>query len=242
MKTGLVFKSEKGTSITNSLLVAEKFGKEHKNVIQNIENLVAQNSAAKLFFIESQYVNRGRLYPAYLMTRDGFSLLVMGFTGSKALAFKLEFIEAFNKMEQQIKTLQIPTTFAEALRLAAEQAEDIERKNKQIEEQKPKVVFAESVMGSSNLILIRDFAKSLCVDNFKIGQNRLYSWFRENGILNSRNEPYQNYVERGYFEVITRVIGSGEATFTTNTTKITGAGQVYFAKRIRDTYKQEQTA
>ena len=242
MKSELVFKSEKGTSITNSLLVAEKFGKEHKNVIQNIENLVAQNSAAKLFFIESQYVNRGRLYPAYLMTRDGFSLLVMGFTGSKALAFKLEFIEAFNKMEQQIKTLQIPTTFAEALRLAAEQAEDIERKNKQIEEQKPKVVFAESVMGSSNLILIRDFAKSLCVDNFKIGQNRLYSWFRENGILNSRNEPYQNYVERGYFEVITRVIGSGEATFTTNTTKITGAGQVYFAKRIRDTYKQEQTA
>lgn len=242
MKTELVFKSEKGTPITDSLLVAEKFGKEHRHVLDSIRNLVAENSAAKLFFIESQYENRGKLYPMYIMSRDGFSLLVMGFTGSKALAFKIEFIEAFNKIEQQIKTLQIPTTFAEALRLAAEQAEDIERKNKQIEEQKPKVVFAESVMGSSNLILIRDFAKSLCDDDFKIGQNRLYAWFRENGILNSRNEPYQNYVERGYFEVITRVIGSGEATFTTNTTKITGAGQVYFAKRIRDTYKQEQPA
>lgn len=242
MNAQLVFKSEKGTSITNSLLVAQKFGKEHRHVLDSIRNLVAENSAAKLFFIESQYENRGKFYPMYIMTRDGFSLLVMGFTGSKALAFKLEFIEAFNKMEQQIKTLQTPRTFAEALRLAAEQAEDIERKNKQIEEQRPKVVFAESVMGSSNLILIRDFAKSLCDDNFKIGQNRLYAWFRENGILNSRNEPYQNYVERGYFEVITRVIGSGEATFTTNTTKITGAGQVYFAKRIRDTYKQEQTA
>lgn len=121
------------------------------------------------------------------------------------------------------------------------QALESEKKEQEklIAEQKPKVVFAESVMGASNLVLIRDFAKSLCNEDFKIGQNRLYAWFRENGILNSKNEPYQNYVERGYFEVITRVIGSGEATFTSNTTKITGAGQVYFAKKIRDTFKQE---
>ncbi|MGM3120158.1 Rha family transcriptional regulator, partial [Bacillus cereus group sp. BC330] len=58
----LVFKSEKGNPVTTSLLVAEKFEKEHKNILRDIQNLVAQNSAAKLLFIESQYENRGKTY------------------------------------------------------------------------------------------------------------------------------------------------------------------------------------
>lgn len=71
--------------ITNSLLVAEKFGKEHKNVLRDIDNLVAQNSAAKSYFVESVYENRGKSYPMYIMDKDGFTLLAMGFTGKKAM-------------------------------------------------------------------------------------------------------------------------------------------------------------
>ena len=90
--------------ITTSLKVAEVFGKEHKDVLESIRNLVADNSAAK-FFHETTYENRGKKYPMYEMNRDGFSLLAMGFTGEKALQWKLKFIEAFNAMENELKRI-----------------------------------------------------------------------------------------------------------------------------------------
>ena len=90
--------------ITTSLKVAEVFEKEHKNVLQSIENLVADNSAAKFFRLIT-YKNRGKEYPMYEMDRDGFSLLVMGFTGEKALQWKIKYIEAFNQMESELKRL-----------------------------------------------------------------------------------------------------------------------------------------
>ena len=90
--------------ITTSLKVAEVFEKEHKNVLKSIENLVADNSAAKYFRLTT-YKNRGKEYPMYEMDRDGFSLLVMGFTGEKALQWKIKYIEAFNQMESELKRL-----------------------------------------------------------------------------------------------------------------------------------------
>lgn len=90
--------------ITTSLKVAEVFEKEHKNVLQSIENLVADNSAAN-FFQLTTYKNRGKEYPMYEMDRNGFSLLVMGFTGEKALKWKIKYIEAFNQMESELKRL-----------------------------------------------------------------------------------------------------------------------------------------
>lgn len=90
--------------ITTSLKVAEVFEKEHKNVLKSIENLVADNSAAN-FFQLTTYKNRGKEYPMYEMDRNGFSLLVMGFTGEKALQWKIKYIEAFNQMESELKRL-----------------------------------------------------------------------------------------------------------------------------------------
>ncbi len=88
---------------TTSLKVAEKFEKQHKDVLESIRNLTADNSAAK-FFSESTYKSRGKEYPMYEMDRDGFSLLVMGFTGEKALKWKIDYINAFNSMEQILKS------------------------------------------------------------------------------------------------------------------------------------------
>ena len=89
--------------VTDSRKVAEVFEKEHKSVLRSInEILAAQNCAAK-FFYETTYDNRGKQYPMYLMNRDGFSLLVMGFTGAKAMQWKIKYIEAFNEMERQLK-------------------------------------------------------------------------------------------------------------------------------------------
>lgn len=101
-----------GVLVADSLEVADRFGKAHKNVIQAIENLknglsaTAEISALENYFIEDAYPDNrnGRRRKKYLLTRDGFSLLVMGFTGPAALHWKLLYIEAFNKMEERIKT------------------------------------------------------------------------------------------------------------------------------------------
>lgn len=95
--------------VTDSRSVAEHFEKQHKNVIQTIENLKAENSALRKMFCETTYKVEGnnKSYKMYLMNRDGFSLLVMGFTGAKALEWKLKYIEAFNAMEKAIKTPQL---------------------------------------------------------------------------------------------------------------------------------------
>ena len=92
-----------GQAVVSTLEVAERFGKQHKHVLESIRNLAAENSAAKSMFYETTFENRGKEYPMYLMNRDGFSLLAMGFTGKEALAWKIKYIEAFNKMEETIR-------------------------------------------------------------------------------------------------------------------------------------------
>lgn len=90
--------------VTTSLKVAEVFEKEHKSVLEAIRNLTAEKSATK-FFTEKTYKSRGKEYPMYEMDRDGFSLLVMGFNGEKALKWKLDYINAFNAMEEELKRI-----------------------------------------------------------------------------------------------------------------------------------------
>lgn len=104
MLVEIIGKRNEERLITTSLKVAEKFEKQHKDVLENIRNLVAENSAAK-FFNETTYKNRGKEYPMFEMDRDGFSLLVMGFTGEKALKWKIEYINAFNAMENELKRI-----------------------------------------------------------------------------------------------------------------------------------------
>lgn len=98
----------KNQLVTDSRQVAEHFGKQHKHVIEAVENIKAENSALTQMFYETSYTaGTGKHYKMYLMNRDGFSLLVMGFTGKAALKWKLKFLEAFNAMEKAIKTPQI---------------------------------------------------------------------------------------------------------------------------------------
>lgn len=93
-----------GQLLVSSREIATNFEKQHKHVIEKIENTRAENSAIQEMFIESTYIaSNGKTNKEFLITRDGFSLLVMGFTGSKAMNWKLRYIETFNKMEQQLK-------------------------------------------------------------------------------------------------------------------------------------------
>lgn len=104
--------SYNGVLVADSLEVADRFGKRHADVLRTIDGLITEvatqncvtNAEPESYFIPSEYQNRGKNYKKYLLTRDGFSLLVMGFTGPAALHWKLLYIEAFNKMEQALRS------------------------------------------------------------------------------------------------------------------------------------------
>lgn len=99
----LITHDEDGQLLTNSLMVAKYFGKKHKNILRDIEYLrgtIPDAAFSWLNFEPRNYLDsRGKVQPMYLLTKDGFSFLTMGFTGKKALQWKLNFINAFNKME-----------------------------------------------------------------------------------------------------------------------------------------------
>lgn len=100
----IILSTQNGEPVVSSREVAERFGKNHKDVLRAIENLAAQNCATKSMFYETTFENRGKQYPMYLMNRDGFSLLTFGFTGDEALDWKIKYIQAFNEMEKQLTT------------------------------------------------------------------------------------------------------------------------------------------
>lgn len=120
--------------VVSSLQVAENFGKQHKHVLEAIEKITAENSAVTEMFYETTYkTGTGKNYKMYLMTRDGFSLLVMGFTGKDALDWKIKYIQAFNAMERQIKD-GLPSTPEEKLDLLVEVAHNQKAKVERIDE------------------------------------------------------------------------------------------------------------
>lgn len=88
---------------TTSVLVADRFGKEHKDVLKAIRGLECSPEFSRRNFAPSNYSLRGKDYPMYIMTKDGFTFLVMGFIGLSAAKFKEDYIEQFNKMETAIR-------------------------------------------------------------------------------------------------------------------------------------------
>ena len=93
-----------GQIVVSSRNIAEHFEKRHADVLAGIENIKTENSAVTPMFCETTYTaGTGKAYKEYLMNRDGFSLLVMGFTGKKALDWKIKYIQAFNAMEEELR-------------------------------------------------------------------------------------------------------------------------------------------
>ncbi|MBP3930738.1 MAG: ORF6C domain-containing protein [Peptostreptococcaceae bacterium] len=114
----IVIKKIDGELVVTSRQIAEDFDKRHADVIEKIEELIKTENSVMTMFIETSYkAGTGKSYKEYLITRDGFSLLVMGFTGLKALQWKLKYIEAFNKMEHALKEPQKQLTPIEMMEL-----------------------------------------------------------------------------------------------------------------------------
>lgn len=122
---------------------------------------------------------------------------------------------------------------ARALMLAKD---TMDRQKREIEELRPKALFADAVAASDGTCLVGELAKMLTQSGFQIGQNRLFALLREEGYLgksgSNRNVPIQRYVEQGLFRIKETAITHSDGHVTlTRTTKVTGKGQAYFVAR-----------
>lgn len=202
-------------AVTSSLQVAKTFNKNHRDVLRAVDDLkegVAQNWAD--LFYEDTYTHpqNKQQYRIIYMNRDGFTLLAMGFTGKKAMKFKLKYIEAFNKMESHIKTggFKVPSTMAEALRLAADQQE-------QIEAMKPKVNYFDQIMASKSLMITTTIAKDygMSAKAFNDLLKKLKIQYKLGGIW----YLYSEYQDNGWVSSSTRMIDGKPRTLTKWTQK-----------------------
>lgn len=172
----------------------------------------------------------GGTQSATVVSEPGLYSLILGSRKPEAKVFKRWVTHDLLPTLRRTGEYQfsVPQTFADALRLAADQAETIEQQAAIIEIQRPAVEFHEAVQSTSDAISVRNMAKVLGT-----GQNRLFDWMRENRILMSDNRPYQQYLDQGYFRVVESMWkDSADEPHVSFKTLITGKGQAYLAKRF----------
>lgn len=179
-------------------------------------------------------------YPTWI-NESGLYALIFGSKLESAKRFKhwvtSEVLPAIRKhgVYAVDEVLSNPDMLISALQeLKAERAKRKTLETK-IEQDKPKVLFADAVTASDTSILIRDYAKILYQNGIKTGEKRLYNWMREKGyIIKGTTQPTQKAMELGLFEVIERSIHRGDdLPLVTHTTRITGKGQVYFLNKLK---------
>ena len=246
MENQIKITTSNGELVVSSRQVAENFGKEHSKVIRSIEG-IANFGDTQGMFHKVSYVNEqnGQEYKEYLMNRDGFSLLVMGFTGKEAMAWKLKYIEAFNAMEKKLSKPQLTLTeqmaqgLLAAQQLLSEEKEarlKAEQKNieqeKTIEVLKPKADYTDMILKNNSLVTITQIAKDYGMSgkamNSKLhemkiiynlnGQWLLYSKYQSQGYVHSETFPIKH--KNGYED-------------TKMNTKWTQKGRLFLYERLK---------
>jgi Rha family phage regulatory protein len=213
----LVFKGESNQVLTNSLLVAEKFGKDHKNVVRDIRSIIGGMLKIEhtQLFVESVYVHpqNGQEYPMFIMNRDGFTLLAMGFTGEKALKFKLEYINAFNKMEKILKEQSIVLpNFSDPAEAAIAWANEYREKQKAQIEAKEAKENVERLIHNNKTYTTTEISKELgfrsAIELNKVLE-KMGIQFKQNGTW----LLYAKYAENEYTSTKQIVLDSGRITY-----------------------------
>lgn len=221
-----------GKVVMTSLQVAEIFGKRHDDVLKAIRNEIEAGISLGSF-AERDYMNRGKKYPMYVLDRDAFTSVVMDFHGKEAKQFKVAYIRAFNHMEAQLiekaKAPSIPTNFAEALLLAANQQFQIIEQAKQLEEAKEKVETWDKICANDKTFSMGEAAKQL-----GYGRNSLFGFLRFCDVLDNKNVPKQQYIDRGYFEVKQTTVQRTAGLENHLVTRVTNKGIQFIDKKMAE--------
>ncbi|EON13423.1 MULTISPECIES: phage antirepressor KilAC domain-containing protein [Pandoraea] len=203
-----------GEPAMSSREIADLVESRHDNVKVTIERLVARGVIASPATQEK--ATAGRPVTEYLIgKRDSFVIVAQ-----LSPEFCARLVDRWQELEARAAAPQVPRTFVEALRLAANQAE-------LLEQQRPAVEFAQAVRNTADAVSVGDFARAL-----GYGQNTFFRMLRSDHLLMEGNLPYQTYIDRGYFRVIESVWrDSAQEVHPTFKTLITGKGQVFLQRR-----------
>jgi anti-repressor protein len=184
-----------GENLTmSSVEIAERTGKSHKNIMRDIKKQFDGLKIGGLNYESTYITSQNKELPCYLLDKEQSIILASGYN----VELRAKIIKRWMELEEQNQP-KVPATMAEALKLAYEQAVLIEEQQATLTEQAPKVEFYDDVTGSSDTV---DMGKVAKVLDMGIGRNKLFQFLRDHSILQKNNEPYQNYVDRGYFRVI----------------------------------------
>jgi phage antirepressor YoqD-like protein len=204
--------------------IATLTGKRHDHVLRDsrvmLVELYGENSLPN--FGESYTASNGHSYPCYRLPKKEILVLVSGYS----IKLRMKIITRLEYLEEQAKPENLSRL--DILKMAMESEE--RRLALETENQKmlPKALFADAVSASTTSILVGELAKLLKQNGLKMGQNRLFSWLRENGFLIKRkgtdyNMPTQKSMELGVFEIKERtIVNPDDSTRVTKTPKVTG--------------------
>lgn len=211
----------------DSIDVADAFEKDHKHVLEAIRKSDCSEDFRRSNYRPSEYIdNDGITQPCMMMTRDGFSFLVMGFTGKAAARFKEIYIKAFNDMEQKLRNqvVALPKDYPSALRALAdaEEARMIAEASAKENQEKAEIV---------NLIVEKadNYTMQQAANVLGTGRTRFFKWLRENGYFQENNEPYQKYIGQHAYFTVKEIPKDGKIY---HTPLVTPLGLTHFAKKI----------
>lgn len=232
---GLVNESLK----TTSRVIAEKFGKEHSKVVRAIRNLDCSPEFNAANFGCVEYIDaKGEARTEYAMTRDGFTFLVMGFTGKEAAAWKEKFIAAFNEMERRLKSVSAlsgPQLMAAAL---IEADATMKAQAQQIESMREDVEAHDRLTKADGSLSITEAAK-----NLGMRPKDLFQWLGGNGWIYKRPGGsawlgYQSKTNSGFLEhKSTTVLRADGSEKITEQVRVTAKGLSRLSKVIFPTAK-----
>ena len=213
--------------------IAELVKSRHPDVMRSIGRLAEKGIISKppLAFVE-EINNLGLPVKRehYLFTGEKGRRDSIVVVAQLSPEFTAKLVDRWQELEEAAQFgFTIPKSMPEALRLAADLAEQKATLEAKVEADKPKVAFAEAVRNTKDTCLIEEFAKTIGT-----GRNRFFRWLREQHILQINNLPYQRFIDMGWFKVEESVWedrqGQKHVTFTT---RITGKGQVAIESRYR---------
>ncbi|MCX4361768.1 MAG: phage antirepressor [Clostridia bacterium] len=199
---------------------------------------------------QTEVIDRlGRKQKAYIINESGLYTVILRSDKPQAKTFRkwvtMEVLPTIRKTggyisnEDTFINTYLPNADEQTKLMIRSNLETIRSLNGKIEQDKPKVLFANAVETSQTSILVGDLAKLIQQNGVPMGQKRLFNWMREKGFLikggSSKNMPTQKAMDKGLFEVKERTISNPDGSvMITKTPKVTGKGQIYFIKKLTE--------
>lgn len=205
---------------------------KHNDFLKKVPKVLGEEGLGN-FSQTYKHPQNGQEYPCYRFPKREACLMAMSYS----YELQAKVYDRMTELEQEKPKL--PQTYLEALKELVAVTEVVEQQAKKIEQDKPLVMFAETVTNSTDCIAVGDLAKIVADQKIKIGRNKLFQWLRDNEYLMNDNKPYQKYVDQGLFRMIEQSFKTAYGDKVGFKTLVTGKGQVVIVEKLREIFGKE---